>query len=343
MGTPPEPRRGTEEPLRSSRRIRPHDRRLPRRAAAGRRSFASTLAALDELAESGAKVAVRVTDLDRGDAVLSGDDFITLPIGGLGVVPLLVEVAAAFDDGRLDPAEAQIVEPAIDALEFGEGGEQRRLALGRAEAGRAEVVDRTSTDGVSVAGLWHHLAAQTFSLGDLAVLAASAGDALAANVLLERVGLEAVRNRLGQLGMPRSALLDGFRDSRGPDDAPHVALGTAAEMSELFSALVNSSAVNPSVSAHVAEWLSRNHDLSLVASATGLDPFAHDNDDHGLLFINKTGRGAGIRAEAGVLAGPRAGVSYALIVCFDDLSIMHRSRAHAAFRVLGTDLMEYVY
>ena len=310
MGTPPEPRRGTEEPLRSSRRIRPHDRRLPRRAAAGRRSFASTLAALDELAESGAKVAVRVTDLDRGDAVLSGDDFITLPIGGLGVVPLLVEVAAAFDDGRLDPAE---------------------------------VVDRTSTDGVSVAGLCHHLAAQRFSLGDLAVLAASAGDALAANVLLERVGLEAVRNRLGQLGMPRSALLDGFRDSRGPDDAPHVALGTAAEMSELFSALVNSSAVNPSVSAHVAEWLSRNHDLSLVASATGLDPFAHDNDDHGLLFINKTGRGAGIRAEAGVLAGPRAGVSYALIVCFDDLSIMHRSRAHAAFRVLGTDLMEYVY
>ncbi|WP_288909049.1 serine hydrolase, partial [uncultured Microbacterium sp.] len=147
MGTPPEPRRGTEEPLRSSRRIRPHDRRLPRRAAAGRRSFASTLAALDELAESGAKVAVRVTDLDRGDSVLSGDDFITLPIGGLGVVPLLVEVAAAFDDGRLDPAE---------------------------------VVDRTSTDGVLVAGLWHHLAAQRFSLGDLAVLAASAGDALAA-------------------------------------------------------------------------------------------------------------------------------------------------------------------
>ena len=105
MGTPPEPRRGTEEPLRSSRRIRPHDRRLPRRAAAGRRSFASTLAALDELAESGAKVAVRVTDLDRGDAVLSGDDFITLPIGGLGVVPLLVDhlEELADDEGhRLD-------------------------------------------------------------------------------------------------------------------------------------------------------------------------------------------------------------------------------------------------
>ena len=310
MGMPPEPRRGAEESLRSSRRVRPHDRPLPHRAAAGRRSFAPTLAALDELAESGAKVAVRVTDLDRGDPVLVGDDFITLPIGGLGVVPLLVEVAAAFEDGRLDPAES---------------------------------VDRATTADVSVSGVWHHLSAPVFSLGDLAVLAAATGDALAANVLLERVGLEAVRNRLGDLGMPRTALLDGFRDSRGPDDAPHVALGTAAELSELFSALVNSTAVNPSVSAHVAEWLSLNHDLSLVASATGLDPFSHENDEHGLLFINKTGRGAGIRSEAGVLAGPRAGVSYALIVCFDDLSIMHRMRAHSAFRVLGTDLMEYVY
>ena len=80
--------------------------------------------------------------------------------------------------------------------------------------------------------------------------------------------------------------------------------------------------MSPGVSAQVAEWLSLNHDLSLVASATGLDPFAHENDEHGLLFINKTGRDAGIRVEAGVLAGPRAGVSYALIVCFDDLSII---------------------
>ncbi|MGB4777539.1 MAG: serine hydrolase, partial [Microbacterium sp.] len=47
--------------------------------------------------------------------------------------------------------------------------------------------------------------------------------------------------------------------------------------------------------------------------------------------------------EAGVLAGPRAGAAYALIVCFDDLSIAHRVRAHEAFRALGADLMEYVY
>ncbi|NNH03737.1 serine hydrolase [Microbacterium ulmi] len=293
--------------LRGSRRS---GRRLPKRAAIGRRSFTSTLKALDALATSGARVSVRINDLDRGTSVLAGDDFVTLPIAGLGVVPLLVEVAAAMEAGTLDGFE---------------------------------IIDRAILPRVDVGGVWQHLKAPALPVIDLAVLTASAGDTLAANALLRRVGLPAVRARIEQLGLSRTALLDGFRDERGPDDAPHVALGSAGELAELFAALVNSQAVSPGVSAQVAEWLSLNHDLSLVASATGLDPFSHENDEHGLLFINKTGRDAGVRVEAGVLAGPRAGVSYALIVCFDDLSIMHRVRAHEVFRTLGTELMEYVF
>ncbi|WP_157536949.1 serine hydrolase [Microbacterium sp. Root180] len=283
---------------------------MPRRAAAGRRSFTSTLKALDDLAASGTKISVRITDLDRGNSVLAGDDFVTLPVAGLGVVPLLIEVAAGFESGALDPLE---------------------------------IIDRSSIEPVTVGGVWQHLVAPALPLSDLAVLTASTGDALAANALLARVGLPAVRARIEHLGLVRSALLDRFRDVRGPDDAPHFALGSARELAEVFAALVNSKVVSPGVSAQVAEWLSLNHDLSLVASATGLDPFSHDNDEHGMLFINKTGRDAGIRVEAGVLAGPRAGVSYALIVCFDDLSIMHRMRAHEAFRTLGMELMEYVF
>ncbi|WP_439591012.1 serine hydrolase [Microbacterium sp.] len=306
MGNPPEPARDTDS-LRGSRR---GNRRLPRRAAVGRRSFASTLRALDELAAAGAKISVRINDLDRGTTVLAGDDFVTLPVGGVGVVPLLIEVAAGFESGVLDPLE---------------------------------IIDRSQVEAVSVAGVWQHLKAPALPLSDLAVLTASTGDALAANALLARVGLPAVRTRIESLGLSRAALLDRFRDERGPDDAPHFALGSTRELAEVFAALVNSQAVSAGVSAQVAEWLSLNHDLSLVAAATGLDPFSHENDEHGLLFINKTGRDDGVRVEAGVLAGPRAGVSYALIVCFDDLSILHRMRAHDAFRVLGIDLMEYVF
>jgi beta-lactamase class A len=306
VALPPEPRNDAA----SHRGSRRSGRRPPRRAAAGRRTFTATLKALDDLAASGAKVSVRVTDLDRGTTVLAGDDYVTLPVAGLGVVPLLIEVAAGFEEGTLDPLE---------------------------------IVDRTIVGQVSGGGVWQHLRAPALPLTDLAVLTAAAGDELAANALLSRVGLPAVRARLESLGCTSTALLDGFRDVRGPDDAPHVALGSARELSQLFAALVNSQAVSAGVSAQVAEWLSLNHDLSLAAAATGLDPFRHENDEHGLLFVNKTGRDAGIRVEAGVLAGPRAGVAYALIVCFDDLSILHRVRAHEAFRTLGTELMEYVF
>jgi len=117
LGT--EPRRNAES-QRGSRRST--SRPLPRRAAVGRRSFASTLKALDDLAASGAKISVRINDLDRGTSVLSGDDFVTLPVAGLGVVPLLIEVAAGFESGVLDP------------LEFIDRGEVDAVTLGGAEA-----------------------------------------------------------------------------------------------------------------------------------------------------------------------------------------------------------------
>lgn len=305
MGTPPEP-----SPPAMLRRSQRNHRRLPRRAAVGRRSFVATLRALEELADAGAQVSVHVSDLDTGTQVLAGDDHVTLPIAGLGVVPLLLEVAAGFEAGTLDPLE---------------------------------IVDRSSTDLVTSAGVWRNLRAPTLPLADLAVLAATAGDPIAVNALLTHVGHDRVNERLQVLGLTRTALLDRFRDERGPDDAPHVAVGTTRELAGLFSALVNSTAVDAAVSAQVSEWLSLNHDLSLVAASTGLDPFAHDHDAHGLLFINKTGRERGVRAEAGVLAGPRSGIAYAMVVCFDDLSIAHRLRAHDAFRVLGLELMEYAH
>ena len=282
---------------------------LPSRASLRQRSFIGTLKALDALASGGARVSVRVTDLDSGEDVLLGDEHLVLPVGGLGVVPLLIEVAAQIEFGQLSP-----------------------LAI----------TDRGSAP-VGVGGLWQHLKAPALPVADLAVLAAAASDAAAANALLERVGLDAVRARITDIGLQRTALLDRFRDLRGPDDAPHVALSSAGELSALFAAIVNAQIVSPAVSAQVGEWLNLNQDLALVGAATALDPFAHEDDRHRLLFVNKTGRADGIRAEAGVLAGPGGGVSYALIVGFDDLSIAHRLRAHEAFRCLGADLMEYVF
>src|SRR5690606_12493405 len=122
------------------------------RRRAARPSFAQTMAALESLSAGGAQVSVHVADLDSGATVVSGDDSVVMPVGGLGVVPLLVEVAARFEDGTLDP--------------------------------RA-LVRRDRLERVSVSGIWRHLAVEALPLGDLAVLAAAQGDAYATNGLLE--------------------------------------------------------------------------------------------------------------------------------------------------------------
>lgn len=295
---------------RMTRRAVSDDSTSPRRASLRQRSFIGTIKALDSLASAGAHMSVRVNDVDTGAEVLTGDDHLTLPIGGIGIVPLLIEVAAQIEFGQLDPYE---------------------------------IIRRDAIESVGDAGIWQHLQAPALPVLDLAVLAAAASDATAANALLQRVGLRAVRARMDDIGLVRTALLDRFRDVRGPDDAPHVAISSAGELAALFAAIVNARVVSPAVSAQVGEWLNLNQDLALVGAATALDPFAHEDDRHRLLFVNKTGRTGGIRAEAGVLAGPRAGVAYALIVGFDDLSMGHRLRAHDAFRALGADLMEYVH
>ncbi|WP_094770502.1 serine hydrolase [Microbacterium gorillae] len=266
--------------------------------------------ALDGLTETGARVSIHVSDLDREIVVLAGDDFVTYPVAGLGSVPILIETAAGVRDGRLDPDARVARESVVPAV---------------------------------AGGLWQRMHAQTLRVADLAALSAETGDPLATNALLGMVGLDAVRNRLVSMGFTRLAVLDGYRDVRGPDDAPHMAVGTTRDLARLMTLIVNGQVVDATVSAQVGEWLTRSNDLSLVGSATGLDPSAHDDDRHGLLFLNRTGHDDGVRSEAGVIAGPRAGVAYAMTVCFDDLSMAHRLRVHDAFRTFGVDLMEYVY
>lgn len=278
--------------------------------APARRSFHTTMTALDALASGGANVAIHVADLDTAEVLAAGDDHVVLPVGGLGVVPLLIETADAFASGRLDPDE--LVKP--------EGTAPARLA-----------------------GIWQHLASPPLALDDVAVLASLSGDAAAANVLLRRVGIDVVNRHLAAWGFADVAILDVFRDHRGPDDAPYFALGSARAFARMLAALVDARLVSAAVSAQVAAWLNLHQDFSLVGSATGLDPFAHDDDPQRLLFVHKTGRETGVRAEAGVLAGPRAGAAYALIVRFEESTVLDRLRVHDAFRRLGTELMEYVH
>jgi beta-lactamase class A len=272
--------------------------------------FARSFKALGLIAYSGAQVSANVTDLATRETLVSIDDRIVLPTASVGKVLLLIEVSAR-----------------LTAREFSGYG----------------ILDKTARDDVGDSGIWQHLQAPSLPIGDLATLVGATSDNLATNMLLGQVGLEAVRARTESLGLRRTALLDLVRDTRGPDDAPQLSVGSTSELSWLIGALARNEIVDPVTSQRVMGWLSLNTDLSMVASAFGLDPLAHRASDHNVLLVNKTGSDAGVRSEIGALRGNRAAVSYAVSIQFDDNALASRLRVLDAMRTVGADLLEYVY
>lgn len=273
-------------------------------------NFARGFAVLGELALGGVQVSARATDLATGRVLFSVDDHVSMPTASIGKVLLLIEVAARLND---------------------------------AEFGLATMLERTPLDAVGGSGVWQHLQVARLGVADLAALVGATSDNLATNLLIRAVGLHSVRARTEQLGLSRTALLDLVRDRRGPDDAPQLSVGSAKELTWLFTALARGEIVDAATSARVIGWLSLNTDLSLVASAFGLDPLAHRESDHGLLMVNKTGTTAGVRSEVGILRGPRAGVTYAVSMLFDDSRLMTRLAVLDGMRAVGADLLEYVH
>jgi beta-lactamase class A len=296
----------TEVARTRERRDRLRAPRVPRHRSTGAlANFADSFTALGHLAYEGAQVSASVTDLDSGESLLAIDERIVLPTASIGKILLLIEVSARLTER--------------DFSGYG-------------------ILDKTPRDAVGDSGVWQHLQAPS-----LATLVGASSDNLATNVLLRQVGLQAVRDRTESLGLMRTALLDLVRDSRGPDDAPQLSVGSTAELAWLFAALARGEVVDNLTSSRVLGWLSLNADLSMVASAFGLDPLSHRGADHGMLLVNKTGTDAGVRSEAGVVRGPRTAVAYAVSVQFSDDGIAARLRVLDAMRTVGFELLEYVH
>jgi beta-lactamase class A len=272
--------------------------------------FAGSFRALGRLAYDGAQVSASVRDLATDRALVEIDDRIVLPTASVGKVLLLIEVSARLS--------------ARDDSGYG-------------------IVDKPPAGLVGGAGVWQHLQVPALPIVDLAALVGSSSDNLATNLLLNRVGLDAVRARTESLGLSRTALLDLARDTRSPDDAPQLSVGSTDELARLFGMLAREEVVDAVTSQRVMGWLSLNSDLSLVASAFGLDPLAHRTSDHSTLLVNKTGWDVGVRSEAGALRGRRAAVSYAVSVHFDDESLARRLSVVDAMRSVGEELLEYVH
>jgi beta-lactamase class A len=235
--------------------------------------------ALVDDARTGLRWSARVVDVASGETLAEHEPARVLPTASIGKILLLLELSRRFRTRELDPSAS---------------------------------VDR-GDEQVADSGLWQVLDAASLTLGDAARLVGAVSDNLATNVLLDTVGLHAVARMATFLGLRDTALLDRVRDERGPRHPLALSRGSAAELASLAAAVERGEAVDPDVSAEVRGWLSLGTDLSMVASAFGLDPLAHRDPDRGIALWNKTGTDARVRADVGVVRGPQRAVAYAVL------------------------------
>lgn len=178
-----------------------------------------------------------------------------------------------------------------------------------------EPLRREPVDDVADSGIWWQLSVDELPVVDVARLVATVSDNLATNVLLRRVGLDAVAGTAAYLGMTRTALHDKVRDAREAGDPATLSTGCADELSGLMLRVASGTAMGPQADLLVQQWLSSNVDLSMVGSVfverLGLDPLAHA--DGPVRFFNKTGTDTGVRADVGAASVGGRTVAWAAI------------------------------
>lgn len=275
-------------------------------------AVASPREVVDRLATSSTVAwGVRLLDATTGQALASHRADQVQRTASIGKVLLLLEVARLLECGELD--------------------------------GSQQLVPRQE-DLVADSGLWRHLSTAEMEVVDCAALVGAFSDNLATNVLLRRVGgARAVEETAVAAGIEDVALHGPVRDVRGPSDPPTLSTGSAAGLAALAARLHRGELVSPTVSARVAGWLSLNADLSMVASAFGLDPLCHDEPDRGLRLWNKTGTITGVRGDVGVLSGPAGTIAYAVLAEWDDPAApLAREEALAGMALVGAAVRRVV-
>lgn len=258
---------------------------------------------VDDAGDAGLQWSACITDVDTGECLLDMFPKRVLRTASVGKLFLLIEIARQVDAGT--------------------------LSLG-------ELIDRRTEASVADSGIWYALDADTMTIGDGCALIGALSDNLATNVLIARIGLDAVAATTRDLGYTSSELLDRIRPKRLPEHPPTLSRGTAGELADLLVRLGNGAVISAKVSSRVLDWIGLNTDLSMVAAAFGLDPLAHLEEDRGITLRNKTGTISTARIDVGIVGTSQRRLAYAVLANWnDDAPVETRDRVLAAMRAAG--------
>lgn len=251
-----------------------------------------------------------IVDLGSGEVLASHEPDRLLSTASVGKVFALIELAEHLRDGSLD----------ID-----------------------QPLDRRDAHPVADSGLWQHLSSDALPLGDVASLVGAVSDNLAANVLIGVLGLDAISVRASAWAPGGSDLVDVVRGLRGPNDPPHLSLGSGSDLVEVFGRLWRDRGVTGSTGERVLGWLANGMDLSMVASAWQQDPLSHAEEYAGPIIINKTGTNSGVRADVGIIDSGSRATAYAVVANWSEDPMGHRrDDVMHALRGIGDELRSTV-
>lgn len=243
--------------------------------------------------------------------------------------------ALDVDSGRvlfeLDPDRVQ------DTASVGKIFLLHRL-LTEVDDGRRSLEDRVTrrpVEWMDNSGLWYLLQAGELSLYDVAALIGAVSDNAATNTLVRTIGIESVHAHTVALGYRHSGLDDWVRWPIPPGAPRTLSHATAAELVRFCTRLVTRADLSASSSDTLQRWLGAGMDLSMVASAFGLDPLAHYFFDRGIWLWNKTGTIGSVRADTGVVMSPSRRIAYAVLANWDRGGADPRDEVLAAMRDAG--------
>lgn len=156
--------------------------------------------------------------------------------------------------------------------------EQQQLSLG-------DPVVLTEIDKVGGAGQLQYLRTPlTLRLWDVAFLMTTLSDNTATNLVLDRIKIRRVWQKMEALGLAHTKVHSGSMTriaSVAPDSSAKYGLGvtTPNEMATLFELLVAGKAVSPRADSIMLQMMSRNEDGSKLARFTYGVPLAHKSGD----------------------------------------------------------------
>jgi beta-lactamase class A len=153
-------------------------------------------------------------------------------------------------------------------------------------------------------------AGKTMSLRDLCEQMITVSSNFAANLLIERLGVENIRHTVTRLGADGMQVLRGVEDNKAFDRGMNNTT-TARGLMVLMEKIATGHAVNPSADAEMAAMLKRQHFNDAIPA--GLPP--------GTVVGHKTGSITKIHNDAAIVYGPKPYVLVVLVRGIQDQKV----------------------